>query len=127
MPAGVEPVMTPAAEHDEIFSAVRPQLASPNYVMDLELIAQAAVLAFPAVPLQDFLLQMAVTLGVEPKPPSFSKVATHADRLMSRKNCCCCEAGRNPKNRRKDITSTSTFPFSRFAPARKSAQIISRQ
>jgi hypothetical protein len=127
MPAGVEPVMTPAAEHDEIFFAVRPQPASPNYVMDLELIAPAAVLAFPAVPLQDIHLQLAVTLGVEPKPPSVSKVATHADRLMSHKNCCWCEAGRNPKNRRSDVNSTSGLPFSRFAPARKSAQIISRQ
>ena len=98
MPAGVEPVMTPAAEHDEIFFAVRPQLASPNYVVDLELIAPAAVLAFPAIPLEDFHLQLAVTLGVEPKPTSFSKVATHADRLMSRKNCCWCAARRNARN-----------------------------
>jgi hypothetical protein len=37
--------MTPAAEHEEIFFAVRPQLASPYYVMDLELIAPATVLA----------------------------------------------------------------------------------
>jgi hypothetical protein len=34
MPAGVEPVMTPAAEHEEIFFAVRPQVASPYYVVD---------------------------------------------------------------------------------------------
>jgi hypothetical protein len=125
MPAGVEPVMTPAAEHDEIFFAVRPQLASPNYVVDLQLLAPAAVLAFPAVPLQDFQLQPAVTLGVEPKP--FSKVATHADCRMSRKNCCWCAAERNAKDRRIDVNSTSVLPFSRFAPARKSAQIISRQ
>jgi hypothetical protein len=45
--------VTAAAEHDEIFFAVRPQLASPNYVMDLELITPATVLAFPAIPLQD--------------------------------------------------------------------------
>lgn len=88
MPARVEPVMTPAAEHDEIFFAVRPQLASPNYVMDLELIAPAAVLTFPTVPLEDFHHQLAVVLEVEPKPRSFSKVATHADRRISRKNCC---------------------------------------
>jgi hypothetical protein len=88
MPAGVEPVMTPAAEHDEVPFAVRPQLASPNYVMDLELIAPATVLVFPAIPHQDFQLELAVTLGVEPKPPSFSKVATHADCRISRKNCC---------------------------------------
>jgi len=93
--------------------------------MNLESIAPAAVLAFPAIPLQDFQPQLAVTLGVEPKPPSFSQVATHADRRMSRKNCCWCEAGRNAKNRRSDVNSTSWLPFSRFDPARKLAQIIS--
>jgi hypothetical protein len=40
----MEGVMTPAAAHDEIFFAVRPQLASPNHVVDLELIAPATVL-----------------------------------------------------------------------------------
>jgi len=55
--------MTPAAEHDEIFFAVRPQLASPHYVVDLQSIAPAAVLAFPAVPLEDFQLQLAVWLA----------------------------------------------------------------
>jgi hypothetical protein len=119
--------MTPAAEHDEIFFAVRPQPASPNYVMDLESIAPAAVLAFPTVPLENFQLELAVSFEIEPKPRSFSKVATHADRLMSRKNCCWCAAGRNTKNRRSDVNSTSVLPFSRFAPARKSAQIVSRQ
>jgi len=127
MPAGVEPVMTPAAEHDEIFFPVRPQLASPNYVMDLELIAPATVLAFPAVPLQDFHLQLAVTTVFEPKPRSFGNNHAHADRLTSSRNSCCCDAARKPKNRRTDVSSASGLPFSRFAPARKSAQIISRQ
>jgi hypothetical protein len=63
--------------------------------MDPELIAPATVLAFPAIPLQDFQLQLAVTLGVEPKPRSFPQVATHADCRMSRRNCCWCAAERN--------------------------------
>jgi hypothetical protein len=99
MPVGVERAVTAAAQDDEIFFAVRPQLASPYYVMDLELIAPAAVLAFPAVPLQDFQLELAVTLGGEVKLPSFSKVTSHADSRMSHRNCCWCAAGRNAKNR----------------------------
>ena len=55
MPAGVEPVMAPAAEHDEVPFAICARLAPPDHVVDLELIAPAAVLAFPAVPLQDML------------------------------------------------------------------------
>jgi hypothetical protein len=119
--------VTAAAQDDEVLFAIRPQLAPPDKVVDLELISATALLTSPAITLQDFQLQLAVTLGVEPKPPSFSKVATHADRLMSRKNCCWCAAERNAKNRRSDVNSTSVLPFSRFAPARKSAQIISRQ
>src|SRR5450759_2767262 len=123
----MEGAVTTAAQDNEIFFAVRPQLASPNYVMDLELIAPATVLAFPAVPLQDFHLQLAVTTVFEPKPTSFGSVHTHADRRISSRNSCCCDAARKPKNRRTDVSSASGLPFSRFAPAIKSAQIISRQ
>jgi hypothetical protein len=78
-----EPVITPAAEHDEGFFAVRLQLASPNYVVDLELIAPARVLASPADRLQDFLRQLAITLGGEPKPPSFSATPAEFFRVLS--------------------------------------------
>ena len=80
--------MTLAAQDNEIFFAIRSRLAPPDHVMDLESIVPAATLAFPAVPIENFQLELAVSFGIEPKPPSFSKVATHADRLMSRKNCC---------------------------------------
>jgi hypothetical protein len=95
--------------------------------MDLEFISPATALAFPTIPLEDFDLELAVTLGVEPEPTSLRSLASHAERLISLRNSCCCEAGRNPKNRLNDMRSRSGFPFSRFAPARKSAQIISRQ
>jgi hypothetical protein len=68
-------MMTPAAEHDEIFFAVRPQLASPDHVMDLELIAPATMLAFPAIALQNFHLQLAVTTVFEPKSVGTRKVS----------------------------------------------------
>jgi hypothetical protein len=47
--------MTVATEDNEVFFAICPRLAPPDHVVDLELIAPAAVLAFPAVPLQDML------------------------------------------------------------------------
>jgi len=84
----VERAVTAVTQDEEIFVAVRPQLASPYYVVDLELMAPAAVLAFPAVPLEDFPLKLAVPLGVELKSRSFSEVAAHADCRMSRRNCC---------------------------------------
>ena len=76
--------MTAAAEHDEIFFAVRPQLASENNVVDLQLIAPAAVLAFPAIPLDDFQLEFAVMLRIETKPRPFGIFNSHADRRTSR-------------------------------------------
>ena len=124
MPAGVEPVMTPAAEHDEILFA-RPQLASPYYVMDLELIAPAAVLTLPVVPLENLPAQFLVVRCRQAKPPAVGSFCAHAERLISCTNLCCCGAGGKWNRRSTDPNSTSGLPFSRFAPARKVAQIIS--
>jgi len=66
----VEPVMTSAAERHEIFFAFRLQLASRDNVMDLELIAPAAVLASPAIALQDLPGQLGVGRRLKPNPPS---------------------------------------------------------
>jgi hypothetical protein len=43
-------------------------------MMDLELISPPAVLTFPAIPLQNLLLQLTVTLRVEPKQTSLGNV-----------------------------------------------------
>jgi hypothetical protein len=43
------------------------------------------------------------------------------------RNVCVSSPGRNLKNRNADCKRPSGFSFSRFVPARKSAQIISRQ
>ena len=56
--------MTAAAQDDEIFFAVRTQLAPPDHVVDLESIAPATVLAFPAVP---------VSPGFSPLPKESSR------------------------------------------------------
>jgi hypothetical protein len=55
----VERAVTAAAQNDEVLFAVRPQLASPNHVVDLELIAPAALLTLPAIPLQEFICRTA--------------------------------------------------------------------
>ena len=43
------------------------------------------------------------------------------------KKTCRCSPGKNLKKCEIEFSSRSGFPLSRFAPARKSAQIISRQ
>ncbi len=117
--------MTVAAKDDEIVLAIASGLAPADLVMDLQLLAPATVLAFPAVAPEDLQLELVVRRTIEPPPTS--TWATHAVRRASRKNSCCSEVGRNPKNRRTDINSWRGLPLSRFAPAKKSAQIISRQ
>jgi hypothetical protein len=123
----VERAVTAAAQDDEVLFAIRPQLAPPDKVVDLELISATALLTSPAITLKDLEAESAVLLCLEPKLRAFGKCSAHANRLIVSTNRCCCGAGRNLKNRSSDISSTSVLPFSRFAPARKSAQIISRQ
>jgi hypothetical protein len=60
-------MMALITQGNQVLLAIRSQLAPQNKMMDLQLIAPAAGLAFPAIPLQDFQLQLTVTFGVEPK------------------------------------------------------------
>jgi hypothetical protein len=86
-----------AAQHHQVLLSIGSRLTSVHDVVDLELIAPAATLAFPAVPLQDFDLQLAVFQ--EPEPHAAHGMATiplHADFLISRRNSSCCDPGRKP-------------------------------
>lgn len=115
--------MTLTAQRNQVLLAIRSCPAPSDDVMDLELIAPATVLAFPAVPLQYCLFQLTVPVVIEPKPA----VLAHANFLTLFRNLSCCCGGKNPKNLCIDMSSAAGSPLSRFAPARKSAQIISRQ
>jgi len=64
----VERAVTAAAQDDEVSFAIGSRLAPADHVVDLELIAPAATLAFPAIPLENFQLELAVSFEVEPKP-----------------------------------------------------------
>ena len=57
-----------SAERDQIFVCIVTQQASRAYVVDLETIGTAAVLASPAVTLQHFGAEFAIGIWVEPKP-----------------------------------------------------------
>ncbi len=59
--------MTGAAQDDEVLFCVWPSLASADDVMDLQLIAPAAVLAFTSIALQNSSLQLVVTHGIKTK------------------------------------------------------------
>ena len=119
--------MAGATERNQILFAIRARLAPANDVVDLELLALAASLALPVIPLKNLAAKELVILGAKSQTRAFGSFPAHAESLILSRNSCCCGKGRKWKNRSSDTSSTSGLPFSKFAPARKSAQIISRQ
>ena len=96
-------------------------------VVDIELLAIAAYLTPPAIALENPQPQFFVVRCRQAMPRALASIAAHADLLLLSRNRCCCGEGRKWKNLSSDISRASGLPFSKFAPARKSAQIISRQ
>jgi len=67
-------------------------------------------------------------VGSKPQARMLWWSAVHdAFSVICSTNACRCSPGRNLKNRETECKSVSGSPWSRFAPARKSAQIISKQ
>ena len=82
----------------------------------------------PAIAAQYLFSELVVELGIKPQARSLGSNPVHeAFSVTSCRKACRCSPGRNLKNRDIDCRSTVGSSFSRFAPARKSAQIISRQ
>ena len=68
--------MAISTERDQIFVCVVTQTASRADVVDLKTIGSPAILATPAVALQDFGVEFAIGSWVEPKPWSpWSKIS----------------------------------------------------
>src|SRR5690348_13006865 len=96
-------------------------------MMDLQLLANTAVLAVPTIASQYESAQLTVVDSVQSRSILFPRVFFHEAHFNDSRNDFCCSSERNRKSRDIDISSTSGLPWSRLAPARKSAQIISRQ
>src|ERR1700758_2759378 len=103
-------------------------MTAKELMMDLQVLHCSASLAFPRVPLQNFLPQLLISDLIEPQACLLWPDGFH-DALVStswtNSLCCCC--GKNLKNRVIENRNVSGSPLSKLAPARKSAQIISRQ
>jgi hypothetical protein len=103
-------------------------VAAEFLVMNFQVGHCTAELASPAVAAQHLLTEVVVQNGVQPHSGMLWQNPIHDTFWVAwRMNASFSSLGRNLKNREMDCKSTSEFPFSRFAPARKSAQIISRQ
>ena len=137
LPSGSRPIsfvstvmcgVASSAERDQVLLRIVSGAAAEVFVVDLEIRQCAAGLASPAVPTQNLMTQPVIRLCCEPQACAFRSDPGHdAFSVTWCRNVCLSSPGRNLKNRSADCKRTPEFSFSRFAPARKSAQIISRQ
>ena len=120
--------MAVGAKGNQIQIVIRALLAAKLLVMDLQVLPRTTDLALPAIATQYLFSELVVRFGIEPQARSLGSNPVHeAFSVTSCRKACRCSPGKNLKNRDMDCRSTVGSSFSRFAPARKSAQIISRQ
>src|SRR5437667_9059082 len=120
--------MTRDTEGNQVLLRIFSRLAAQFFMVNLQVQHRAAELALPAVSPEYVLAELLVVLLLEPGRCLFRHTSIHW--IFSVTNCakaCLCSPGRNLKNRESARRSTSGSRLSKLAPARKSAQIISRQ
>ena len=120
-------LMTRCTEGNQIFGGVIAQSATRTNVMDLEILHLPAQLATPAISLQDFAAELAISIKVKLQAwPSGTNPGQSVTCTFSR-SCSRCSFGRPMASRVRQGNRASRSPVSRLTPARKSAQIISKQ
>jgi hypothetical protein len=120
--------MALATERNQVQLVIRTLLATQLLVVELKVLSGTTALAPPAITAQYLFSQLFVEVRVKSKPGLFwSNLVHEASSVTSCRKACRCSPGRNLKNRDMDCRSTVGSSFPRLAPARKSAQIISRQ
>jgi hypothetical protein len=120
--------MALCAESDQILFGVVPRLAAEFFMMDFQVRQRAARLTPPGIATQDLLPQLLVRSRIQPQAGRIGVNRAHdAVSLRPSRNACRCSSGRNLKNLVIENNSIPGSPLSSVAPARKSAQIISKQ
>jgi hypothetical protein len=120
--------MTCIAKCDQILVRVAPRVAAKFLVMHFHVRHGSARLAPPPIAAEDLLTKLFVRFPVEPRATVFCRNSIHElFVVVPCRNSCFCSPDRNLKNLVIENSSVSGSPLSKLAPARKSAQIISRQ
>jgi hypothetical protein len=120
------PVALDAKSH-EILDRVIAQLAARPNVMDLKIFHPPARLIAPAVSLQNFAAEQTIGFWIKPQAGSLWTDSCQSDTCTSSRSCFFCGFGRPITSRVRQVNKASRLPASKLIPARKSAQIISRQ
>jgi hypothetical protein len=120
-------LMARCAKGDQILGSVIAHSAPPLNVMDLKIFHSPARLASPAVSLQDFPAKLAISFRVKPQAWSFCTNLFQIVTCTSSRSCFLFGFGRPMTSRVRQGNRASRLPASKLTPARKSAQIISKQ
>jgi hypothetical protein len=120
-------LMARCAEGDQILGSVIAQSAPRLNVVDLKIFHAPTPLASPSISLQDFMRKLTRSFNVK-----FQARPLYADSFQnvtctSSRSCFLCGFGRPMTSRMRQGNKASRLPASKLTPARKSAQIISKQ
>ena len=115
------------AKSYEILSRIIAQAAPRLNVMDLKAFHPPTPLASPAVSLQDFTAKLAIRFRIKPQPWPLCTDPRQSVTCTSSRSCFLCGFGRPMTSRVRQGNRASRLPASKLTPARKSAQIISKQ
>jgi len=116
------------AKGDQVFLSVGSRMATELFVVKFKIRHCATGLTPPAVTAQDLLSKFLVRHRFQPQAHGLRANRAHeAFSLRPPRNACRCSPGRKLKNLVIENSRVSGSPLSRLAPAKKSAQIISRQ
>ena len=119
-------LVTTSAERDEVPVGIGSHPTPRLHVMNLEILRRPAVLASPAVPLEDLLSKFLVSFPIQSKAGPFLTQGSHEAFCSPSRKLTFIGPG-SMSNIRFIESSTASRLLSSLAPARKSAQIISKQ
>jgi hypothetical protein len=123
----VSVMMTLGAKSYEILSRIIAQAASRPNVMDLKLLHAPARLAAPAVSFQNFPAELAVSFWIKPQAGSLCTDSSQSVACTSSRSRFLSGFARPITSRVRQGNKASRLPASMLTPAKKSAQIISKQ
>ena len=123
----VDVLVALGAKSYEILCQVVPQVAPPLNVMDLKTFHPPTPLATPAISLQDFMAELTISFKVKLQAWSFRTNAGQSVTWILSRSRLICGLGRPSTSRVSAGRRASWLPVSELTPARKSAQIISKQ
>jgi hypothetical protein len=111
----------------QVLGSVIAQSTPRLNMMDLKILHSPARLATPAISLQDFTAKLAIRFRIKPQPWPLYTDPRQSVTCTSSRSCFLCGFGRPMTSRVRQGNKTSRLSASKLTPARKSAQIISKQ